>query len=95
MINADALVVKTPDGTNKKLFLSSLRPPRLPTREDGAQVIMDACYLLQDFIINTHVNIKTSSKKVPRRVLVVFLPIVRFINEYPCHICVLGTIHWQ
>ena len=28
MINADALVVKSPDGSNKKLFLSSLRPPR-------------------------------------------------------------------
>ena len=28
VINADALVVKSPDGGNKKLFLSSLRPPR-------------------------------------------------------------------
>ena len=42
VINADALVVKTPDGSSKKLFLSSLRPPRLPTREDGSQVLQDA-----------------------------------------------------
>ncbi|CAB4010332.1 staphylococcal nuclease domain-containing 1-like [Paramuricea clavata] len=37
VINADALVVKSPDGKSKKLFLSSLRPPRLAAREDGSQ----------------------------------------------------------
>jgi hypothetical protein len=40
VINADALVVKSPDGKSKKLFLSSLRPPRLAAREDGSQVTM-------------------------------------------------------
>jgi hypothetical protein len=40
VINADALVVKSPDGKSKKLFLSSLRPPRLAAREDGSQVII-------------------------------------------------------
>ncbi|XP_046434309.1 staphylococcal nuclease domain-containing protein 1 [Neodiprion fabricii] len=31
----DALIVKTPCGTTKKVFLSSIRPPRGPVGEDG------------------------------------------------------------
>ncbi|XP_042223849.1 staphylococcal nuclease domain-containing protein 1-like [Homarus americanus] len=33
VVNGDALVVKRQDGTNKKIFLSSVRPPRLPDSE--------------------------------------------------------------
>jgi hypothetical protein len=56
VINADALVVKTPDGSSKKLFLSSLRPPRLPTREDGSQVLQDAGGLLHPSSTNSSLS---------------------------------------
>ncbi|XP_073239320.1 staphylococcal nuclease domain-containing protein 1-like [Porites lutea] len=37
VVNADALVVRTADGAQKKIHLSSLRPPRLIPKEDGSQ----------------------------------------------------------
>ncbi|CAG0887351.1 unnamed protein product, partial [Darwinula stevensoni] len=35
VINADAMVIKLNDGTLKKVFLSSIRPPRLPDEKSG------------------------------------------------------------
>ncbi|XP_012259145.2 staphylococcal nuclease domain-containing protein 1 [Athalia rosae] len=35
IVTAEALIVKTPCGTSKKIFLSSIRPPRGPVGEDG------------------------------------------------------------
>lgn len=37
IVNGDAIVVKLPDGSPKKIHLSSLRPPRLLPKEDGSQ----------------------------------------------------------
>ncbi|XP_068744654.1 staphylococcal nuclease domain-containing protein 1-like [Montipora capricornis] len=36
-VNADALVIKSPNGEQKKIHFSSLRPPRLTPKEDGTQ----------------------------------------------------------
>lgn len=35
VVNGDAVVVKTPSGDAKKIFFSSLRPPRAQAKEDG------------------------------------------------------------
>jgi len=36
VVNGDAVVVKTPSGEAKKIFFSSLRPPRAQPKEDGS-----------------------------------------------------------
>jgi len=36
VVNGDAVVVKTPTGESKKIFFSSLRPPRAQPKEDGS-----------------------------------------------------------
>lgn len=71
IVNADALMVELPDGTSKKIFLASIRPPRLPedkTVEDRQKKAFRPLYdipwmfeareFLRKHLIGKRVNVK-------------------------------------